>query len=67
MSQIDELIDWKSRWRLSQGQVFCKGCDGRQAESDKGVAFVHSLYCRHAEHVVPWLELDEILRTSNPE
>lgn len=62
MTLNSKLIDWNLKWRLNQGYVICRACDGKQVEDDRELAFNHLISCRYAhEHTQPWQELDKII------
>lgn len=61
MTHGDDLIVWNSKWRLSGGMVFCRGCEAPQQEPDKELFFIHNPTCRYAaDRSKPFKELDSI-------
>ena len=65
MTATEDLIDWNSRWRISNGVVSCRTCQAQQREIDRSASFAHSLDCCQAgQRFTPWDDLDEICKKS---
>ncbi len=61
MSAKDDLIDWSSRWRISNNVVFCKSCNSQQQENEGSQVFSHAEGCSYEKNKYrPWEELNAI-------
>lgn len=61
MTANEDLIDWNSRWRISNSVVSCRTCQAQQQETNRSVAFVHSPGCGFAGQLRnPWDDLHAI-------
>lgn len=61
MTANDDLMDWNTHWRISDGVVTCRTCHSQQPEIDRACAFAHCAGCGLASQARnPWDDLDSI-------
>lgn len=61
VSAVDDLTIWNQRWKLADGCIQCRCCQGIQPETVKQHTFPHKPGCDLALMILtPWAALDSI-------
>jgi hypothetical protein len=61
MTPLDKLLSWHKDWILTDENVICRGCGGRQLQSDRENIFPHVEKCARVQSSQnPWQMLDDV-------